>query len=207
MRSRIPFRVALIVVSSLLATSCTGSHRTTTTTTTTPIARLLTFRGGGVSFRYPSTWTPHRYVAVSSFSAAIVYLSNDPLHPPCQTSQGPGSTSTVCGDPIDQLGPDGVLVSWSEHGFPGWTFKSAQGTPAIVGGHRAKILVQRPGWCGRIGALETMSVVVERSSLPDNWWAIDACIRGPNAAIGEAQVRAMLHTAQFPTGKASGPTI
>jgi len=152
----------------------------------------------GVSFRYPSTWTAHRYVAVSSFSTSIVYLSNDRLHPPCRTTRGQGSVSTACGSPLAHLGPSGVLVEWSEHGFPDWSLKTrAEGKPITVGGHRAKIQIPSSLSPCPDGFDQSMTVVVE--SVPDNWWQIDACIRGPGVAASLSQVRAMLRSAHLPT--------
>ncbi len=185
--------IALIPLSSLFITACTASPSIPVPTSPVPTSpvQLLTFRGGRVSFRYPATWTAHRYSVVATFFSAIVYLSNDPLHPPCR-----GGT---CGRPIDHLGPGGVLVTWSARGFPGFSFEKATGTAITVGGHRARIQVQHPGTCGTIGGAESVAVVVERPAVPYNSWGINACIRGPNTATAEEQVRAMLRTAQFPS--------
>jgi hypothetical protein len=90
-------------------------------------------------------------------------------------------------------------VTWTERGFPGWRFQKTMDTPLTLGGHRARMQVQHPGFCSAIGGVESVSVVVEMPALPDNYWRIDACIRGPDVATADGQVRAMLQTAQFPS--------
>jgi hypothetical protein len=59
--------------------------------------------------------------------------------------------------------------------------------------------IQHPGFCSAIGGDESVAVVVERPAVRDNYWRIDACIRGPDVATAEGQVRAMLQTARFPS--------
>src|SRR5207302_635081 len=97
----------------------------------------------GLSFRYPAAWETRRYRADSSFSSSIVYLANQPMHPPCTTNKTRSGTSTVCGYPIFRLRPGGVEASWSENGFPGWSFeKRARGRLTRIGGRRAKVLIE-----------------------------------------------------------------
>ena len=67
-----------------------------------------------------------------------------------------------------------------------------------VGGHRAKIQIEHPGTCARMGGVESVAVIIERPSVPDNWWGIDACIGGPDVATAEHQLQAMLATVTLP---------
>jgi hypothetical protein len=127
----------------------------------------------------------------SSFSTLIVYLSNDQLSPPCAVTP----TSTTCGPPLEQLSAHSLLVSWSADGFPGWTFKRAQGRALRVGGDRAKLRLTK-STCG-IGADVLMDVVVERPHIPDNWFEFSACIKGPGINKLERQARKILATVQF----------
>jgi hypothetical protein len=185
-RPRLTTLLARMLLTAVVVTSCTASRSVFLPALPAP---LLSFHGGGISFRYPATWMANRYNYVSSFTTAIVYLSNDPLHPPCHGGS--------CGAPISQLDPDGVLLTWTENGSPSWTCQQAKGTAISVGGHRATIQIDHPGTCGRIGGDESISIVVENPSLPDNWWRIDACIRGPDMATAEEQLQSMLRTVQF----------
>lgn len=158
-------------------------------------ASLHTFNGGGLSFNFPASWTPHRYEWLSTMRSVIVYLSNEALHDPCQSSGSP----TTCGQPIDRLGPDGVLVTWTENGNPAWnfkTFRQGEGRRTTVGGRPARVLVKTSvRTCGPIHADESIEVVIPNGRY--NWYEMDACIQGPDVATAEAQVRAMLRTVQF----------
>lgn len=186
--------VAVLVVTG--AASCTGAVPVRRSGTVQPPVSLRAFDGGGVSFRFPASWTAHQYVMPpSTIRSVFVYLSNDALHNPCQ---GTGSGMT-CAYPIDRLGADGVLVTWSENGSPAWTFKSfreAAGRRTTIGGRPAKVLIGTSGrTCASIGADELIEVVVPNGRY--NWYEMDACIRGPNLGAAEAQVTAMLRTVQF----------
>lgn len=154
---------------------------------------LRTFSSGGVSFSFPGSWTPYRYEwPPSTLRSVFAYLSNEALHDPCQ----PIGSSTTCGQPIDRLGPGGVLVTWTENGNPGWHFKQAAGKPTTVGYRSAKLrVVQSRTACGSIDADELIDVVIPNGRY--NWWEMAACIRGPDIPTTEAQVRAMLRTVQF----------
>jgi hypothetical protein len=43
-----------------------------------------------LAFSYPSGWEARAYAEVSSFTDALVFLSSQPMHPPCTTGQGKG---------------------------------------------------------------------------------------------------------------------
>jgi hypothetical protein len=180
-------RVVVVVVLTLAAVAyIVGTNRSP--------APLRTFQGGGVSFRFPASWTPYRYEYLSTIRSVIVYLSNETLHDPCQPSGG-----STCGQPIDRLGAGGVLVTWTENGSPAWnfkTFKQSEGRPVTIGGRPAKLLAETSGrTCGSIDADELIEVVIPNGRY--NWYEMGACIRGPDVTTAEAQVKAMLHTVQF----------
>lgn len=46
------------------------------------------YHDGELAFTYPTSWKPHKYEVVSSFSKAIVYLSNQPF-----TSRAPATAA------------------------------------------------------------------------------------------------------------------
>ena len=102
------------------------------------------FSGSRISFRYPAGWQAESDPEdVSNFWALVVYLSNQPLHPPCAIT----IDSKTCGPPLSRLSKGSILAVWSEDAFPGWTFKRARGMPLRVGGHRAKLRLTRSA-CG-----------------------------------------------------------
>jgi hypothetical protein len=152
-----------------------------------------TFRKDGVRLRYPAAWRTYNYSDDnSSFSSLIVYLSNVRVHDPCLTRKTPQAVTTTCGQPVDQLAPRSILVSWSANGFPGWSFAKARGVPIRVDGHRAKLL-RKHATC-RIRADVEIDVIVERRAA-DNWYSVRACIRGPGTARFAGQFTTLLNTA------------
>jgi hypothetical protein len=152
-----------------------------------------TFRSGFIAFRYPAGWKPSVFDATGELHfAPLVYLSSQPVHPPCHTK----AAVTACGWPLERLRPGGVLVVWENRGAPGWSLQTTPGTPMRVGGRNARRTVTRPGLCATIGAEETIAVAIERP-LPDNWTAFTACLRGPGLAAGERDVDAVLASTRF----------
>jgi len=127
-------------------------------------------------------------------STAIVFLSDQRMTSPCQDGG--------CSLPLRHLNRGAVLVWWTEWGFPDWSFdKDAKGQPFTVGGRRARLLIG-PG-CHQIGGEVSMKAVVERPQAPDNWYELDACIRGPGVDQAEAQVRALLASTRFGSSSSS----
>lgn len=150
------------------------------------------FQGDGISFRYPARWQaltdPND---TSSFSALIVYVSNDQMSSPCVVKP----MSISCGLPLAHLSERSVLASWSANGFPGWTFKRALGRALRVDGDPAKLRLTR-SVCG-VGADVMMDVVVERPHVADNWFEFRACIKGPGINELERQAKKVLRTVHF----------
>ena len=150
------------------------------------------FSGSRISFRYPAGWQAESDPEdVSNFWALVVYLSNQPLHPPCAIT----IDSKTCGPPLSRLSKGSILAVWSEDAFPGWTFKRARGMPLRVGGHRAKLRLTRSA-CG-VGAKAMLDVVVDRPDAPDNWFEFRACMTRPGIASRERQIRTLLSTVHF----------
>jgi hypothetical protein len=146
-----------------------------------------------MTFSRPSTWNPYAFQAtVTPHVDPLLYLSTQPAHNPCK-KQGSGS---VCGWPVDELRPGGVLVVWENRRFPGWSLDSAPGVRLRVGGRPARRASTRPGECSAIGADETIVVAVERP-VRDSWTAVTACVRGPNLAASERRLAALLASTRF----------
>jgi len=145
-----------------------------------------------LDFTHPAAWTPHKYEVVSSFSSAIVYLSNQPLHQPCTRSRVAAGTMISCGLPLDRLVPGGVLVEWSSNGFPGWTLDRAPGARQQLAGRPGRLAVERPGGCKDHGAEETITASIPRRSPAHNWYQLRACLRGPALDEHDRAVRQLL---------------
>lgn len=147
-----------------------------------------------LTFSYPASWTPRRYEVVSSFSSAIVYLSNQSLHDPCTRRRlAADGLSITCGHPISQLAPRGVLIEWTREGFPNWKLSDAPGVAQQIAGRPSRLAIRRPGRCASLGADETILASITRPS--GNWYQLLACLRGPGLATSERQVRQLLATA------------
>ncbi|MDQ1381515.1 MAG: hypothetical protein QOJ71_2234 [Actinomycetota bacterium] len=186
---------------------CTGhsTHRasvpptppTPTTTTAQPATRPTSVTmqrfsdrtAFGLTFEHPRAWIEFRYRRSSSFSDLITYASNTRLHDPCTTTRSPNVETTTCGDPVTRLGPGGVLVSWSNIGFP-HTGPEIPHPNMTIDGQPTRFVVTKPGGCARLGAEETVTVDIARPI--GNHFEMVACLRDPDLAGNEALVRQML---------------
>jgi hypothetical protein len=199
------WRRAMLAIAVLVLAGCGGGS--SPSPAPGPDTSLRAYHSGhpwGLSFRRPASWKPQTFGAQSSFSTPIVYLSNQPLHNPCVHNHlGPGHFSVHCGEALDRLRPGGVIVQWSEQGFAGWTIDNAPGRPVKVDGLRGR-LQTRENRCGRLGADHRMLLVVENPRLPDNWYGLRACFRGPDSASTEAALRDMIASTRFADVKGQG---
>jgi hypothetical protein len=156
------------------------------------------FQNEFVSFRYPAPWRTTVWKEQAPHFQPMVYLSTQPTHDPCKTSVAARAMTVACGWPVRTLADGGILVKWENKGFPGTSVTRFPGAAARVGGRIAKVSIARPGSCRTIGADETMTVAIARP-LTGNWTEVSACLRGPNLATHEAQVRELLSSARFLT--------
>ncbi len=153
----------------------------------------------GISFQRPADWRrwqPNDHSALTP--GPLIYLSTDPLRPTCAVTPDaspnpPDSQGQACDWPLTSLSANGVLVTW-------WTTRillpfPSFGDPIVVNGKGTRLQVELPG-CAAIGADEAISVLVPigASSTLSNI-EVGACLRGPDLATTEAQVRSMLASA------------
>jgi hypothetical protein len=164
----------------------------------TPQAAVTSrFSAMGLAFRYPGIWRSGTWDDdVSSFSGLIVFLGTGKLHDPCQRTVGAQVTSVSCGDPVSQVAPGGMLVRWDEDGFPTWHPPRAN---TRIGGRPATETVTAGRWCQALGGSRTITAVIPRDS--DNWYEMDACLRGPGLPAEQAEITAMLKTVRLAPGK------
>lgn len=186
-------RTARILAGSLL-TGCVFGGNPTPSGQTEP----QHYEHKGLSFAYPSSWHAQRYEFVSTFFAALVYLSNQPMRPPCTTTTNDQETSISCGRPVRELQPGGIVAWWGAGGMPTWRFQDQSGSPMRVSGRAAKISISSPGTCQDIGASESITVIVQRPRIPDNYFAITACLKGPDIEVLEHQARAVIDSTVLP---------
>jgi hypothetical protein len=154
---------------------------------------LVKYSNNFVSFSHPSTWkaNPFRWAGSLHFRP-LLYVSTQPLQDPCRTK----GNATVCAWPVRRLQPGGVLITWENRGFPGFSLQTQRGSALRVGGRSAKRSATRPGPCAAIGGDLTIEVAVARP-LADNWTEVTACLRGPGLAQNERRVDALLASTKF----------
>ena len=127
-------------------------------------------------------------------------MSTDPLLPTCATtpraSPNPAdSQGRACDRPLEELAPNGVLVTWLTTRI--LVPLPSAGDAVEVNGATGRLEIETPGSCAAVGADETLNVFVPLGQ-PKPWSniAMVACLRGPDLAGAEAQVRAMLASAK-----------
>jgi hypothetical protein len=142
-------------------------------------------------------WQPNGHDPIND--GPLVYLGTDPLLGACAVAPGaspnpPDKQGRACRWPLTTLSPNGVFVDWLTTRILGRL--PTTGEPIAMNGGRGWIEIERPGSCQEIGGDETLSVWVPIGQ-PTPWSniAVLACLRGPDLAAEEAQVRAMLRSA------------
>ncbi|MGH3074044.1 MAG: hypothetical protein ACRDQC_03910 [Gaiellales bacterium] len=145
-----------------------------------PATLLSHFRGSGIQFDYPASWSHHRHGFSTSMTGPIIDLSTQPMINPCTTT---GNT-TQCTLPVRRLKPGGVVVVWDTGG--GFSIQSRRPDLGV------RVRVIRPG-CPKVGGDEAVvgSIVASHRRV----FLVSACLRGPNVAANERAVRAMLASA------------
>ena len=155
-------------------------------------------RVSGLSFDHPRAWNEFHYVETSTFADAIVFLSNGPLHDPCNPSMSsaeyPGST--ICGYPTKTLRPGEVVVSWSNGAMP-FARPEIPHPNTTISGEPADVTTERPGECAQYGGQETVTAAIREDH--DHEFDMMACLRGPNLPRNTALVQRMLRSVDTTT--------
>ncbi len=169
---------------------CLGSHRLP--------ARTAHFDAAGISFDYPAAWHARSYpIPPASFTRWIVWLSPQPMHPPCITHHGARNTTIDCTDPISHLDRDSILAYWTTDTELGG-FHSGPGTPITVGGRRGIWRVQTgAGQAPNLSESEVITVIAARPGTRNGWDQLTALLRGPDTVLLVAQLKAMLRTVRW----------
>lgn len=154
------------------------------------------YSGTAISFDYPASWERRSYQKQSSFSSAIVFMSTGRLREPCATTTDSGTvTSISCGWAVERLADSGVYVEWSANGFPGWQLTAQGGEPRTIGGREARVQEDAPGACTKVGGDVTVTALIARG--PDNWYEMEACLKGPHLDESRRQVNDMLSSLEI----------
>ena len=144
--------------------------------------------------QYPSTWRAATYDEVSSFTAAVVFFSDQQMSSPCQTSAD-GSSVTCSGDAVAHLRPGGVSVYWFTNGTPSPNlFDTAPGTPTTINGAPAKVHIGADSDCSSIGGRTSVTATVQRPGAANNVFVMRACVNAARDSRQITLVLASLHT-------------
>jgi hypothetical protein len=174
---------------------------TTAPPTPPPTLAWVVDQSSGISFERPSNWArwqPNHHNPIND--GPLIYLSSEPLLPDCAvapsaTPNPPDAQGRACDWPLASLAPNGVLITWL-------TTRILQPLPTAgevvdVNATTAHLQVDKPGGCVAVGADETLELLVPIGQpTPESNIAMVACLRGPDLATSEAQVRAMLASAR-----------
>jgi hypothetical protein len=152
-----------------------------------------------VRFDYPSDWSAKTYQVISSFSDAIVFLSNRAMHVPCVRQNTAVGYSVTCTPPLSRLGYDGVYVQWSVWGFPNWTLAGQRGQPISVSGRPARetVVSSHPDCMG--DAQQDINVVIAQTD-EGAFYRMVACLSGPDLSREHSEVQAMLASTKILQG-------
>ncbi|HEX5823824.1 MAG TPA: hypothetical protein VFY18_05115 [Candidatus Limnocylindrales bacterium] len=155
---------------------------------------LATFHERGLVFAYPAPWRSFRYQVVSSFSNAIVYLATVDVPDPCTRT----ANSVACGQHF-RLEPNSIVVSINGVGFPGFNILEGQppGSTGLVVGGLPAYVERLPSEEAAAGADLSMRWTIARPGSVDNFFTIQADIRGPDVAGRLNQVETLVAGLQF----------
>ena len=177
---------------ALLAAACAGPSPPSASVDNA--TGLATFHEDGLVFDYPAAWRPFRYQVVSSFSNLIVYLATVDVPDPCTRT----ANSIACGQGF-QLAPNSIVVTISGRGFPG--FNILDGQPR---GARALVVDGLPAYVEQLqpqdraqGADLSLVWTIARPGSVDNFYTVQADIRGPDVAGQRQEAEALITSLRF----------
>jgi hypothetical protein len=170
-------------------------------------ADLRTFNEDGLTFAYPTAWREFHYSVTSSFSSQIAYLATVDVQEPCTTTADASFTTTQCANRY-QLTPGTLVVGILGGGSPGFDMtagRPAGSTALTVGGLPAYLETVSPP-----AADLDLRWTISRPGMVDNFYTIDAQMRGPGIEAMRAQLEALIASVRYdppvvplPTGSAA----
>jgi hypothetical protein len=132
----------------------------------------------------------------TTFTDSITFLTNGPS---AACSKDPYS-KTPDWPPVIHLGEDGVLVSWTNSGYPTVSGRRPQGRAVTIGGMPARIRTLPASACAGLGGDAGQEVTIQRPVAGYNWFTVSSCFRGPNVAANAAAFQRMLATVRIAKG-------
>jgi hypothetical protein len=144
---------------------------------TLELVRLTTYRGHGITFRYPASWRYRNRGFYSNMTSPVVDLASQPTRNPCGVNG--------CWFPVRHMRPGAVAVVWEEG--------AGMVDPAHPPAPGVHMHVLRNG-CRVLGGDEELlaRVVLRKGRI----YEAMACLRGPGVPALAGEVRAMLASAR-----------
>ncbi len=147
------------------------------------------YAGARLAFDYPATWDRVDSTSQAHELRPVVFLSEGTAFDPCiHTTSG-----MSCSAPNQQLEPDGVAITWSANGLPGWNLAGQPGAATMIGGRPAKVDTENPGACRGAGGDLTITAYISLAA-QSSWLEMDGCLRGPDLNLAEVEVARMLES-------------
>lgn len=186
------------VAAAGLVASCSFVPRTPLATpgppSSSPAGDLTTFDENGITFAYPAAWREFHYSVTSSFSSVIAYLATVNVPEPCVTTVDPSFTTIDCADRF-VLTPGSLVVTVSSNGTP--TFDITTTRPA---GATALTVDGLPAYRETVSTDSAdvgLRWTISRPGSVDNFYSVDAQMRGPGLIEMQAQLDALIASLRY----------
>lgn len=184
---------AVAVVGVVLATGCAAPAPTPI-----PPDQERFFLPETIATHAPAGWALYETkLGLAIPYGGPVFLANQPFPDPCAGSTQQNIQCFEFPPPV-QLQPGGVIVGFNyARELLGVAFPSPRGAGDVItlNGFRTKVVRDRPGACGSLGAEETVTVVIPSIADWTGRTTVEACLRGPNLAENEAKLLQMVQAA------------
>lgn len=195
-RARIVLAACLLVTSGCFGS---GSRAAAHHAFRWPVVQTHQANGYALRFSYPPNWRLYRWQVVSSFSSSMAYLSTDREHNPCRQTASSGGIEIRCASPLyGRLAPGGVFAEWNTWAWPTGAFAGFGGVGQRVDGWFARVHTSPGGKrCALVGGSESIVVHLARTRHAGEGYELDACLRGPDLARGQALIERLLRSTRL----------
>lgn len=195
-------RIGLWVCAVGLLASCTSGSATPRITpgsagANSALSGLRMFDDDGLVFAYPAAWREFHNTLASSFSNSIADLATVDVPEPCTTTPDSVGTRIDCEDRFHLIA-DSLVVHVMSNGFPGFEVlrKPADASALTVDGLPAYMEELAPD-DPAVGADVSLLWTLSRPGLVDNFYTIQALIRGPDLGPMKDQLRALIASLRY----------
>ena len=179
--------------------SASGLPAATPSPSPTPSADVATFDGGGLSFSYPATWRVWRSETFFMTGSSIAIVGNGDL-----SACGKASVDVNCAYAA-RFAPGEVRVFVGTAASAGGSVKEPEGgfTRFVDG---MPVVEREIGPLPQTGQDGTVTWQIGMPGAVDNWYVVEAGIRGPGSVALRAEAEALVASIRFDHPAPSLPT-